>query len=118
MAIPPLGCGNGGLEWSQVRREIELALSDLEGVTVLVFAPTSDYQNTAKREGLETLTPARSLVAELVRRYSVLGLDCTNLEVQKLAWFMQRVISKRGLPDPSPVGTLFVTPRKMSRLFR
>ena len=100
MAIPPLGCGNGGLEWSQVRREIELALSDLEGVTVLVFAPTSDYQNTAKREGLETLTPARSLVAELVRRYSVLGLDCTNLEVQKLAWFMQRVISKRGLPDP------------------
>ena len=100
VAIPPLGCGNGGLEWSQVRREIEFALSDLEGVKVLVFAPTSEYQNTAKREGLETLTPARSLVAELVRRYSVLGLDCTNLEVQKLAWFMQRVISKRGLPDP------------------
>lgn len=100
VAVPPLGCGAGGLEWSQVKREIELALGDLDDVEVIVFAPTSEYQNAPKRSGVEELTPARALIAELVRRYSVLGLDCTNLEVQKLGWFLTRVIRKRRLADP------------------
>lgn len=100
VAVPPLGCGAGGLEWSQVKHEIELALGHLEGVDVIVYAPTSEYQNAAKREGVEELTPARALMAELIRRYSVLGLDCTNLEVQKLGWFLTRVLRKRRLNDP------------------
>ena len=100
LALPPLGCGNGGLEWQLVRREIESALSELAEVDVLVFAPTSTYQNAPKREGVEELTPARALIAELVRRYAVLGIECTNLEVQKLAWFLQRAITDLGLDDP------------------
>jgi len=100
VAVPPLGCGNGGLEWTQVRREIEAALSELDDVDVLVFEPTNSYQSAPKRDGVELLTPARALIAELVRRYAILGLDCTNLEVQKLAWFLHRVIRKQGLSDP------------------
>ncbi len=100
IAIPPLGCGNGGLEWSQVRREIETALRDLTDVEVFVYAPTSEYHNAPKRSGVEELTPARALIAEMVRRYSVLGLDCTNLEVQKLGWFLSRVVKKLGIDDP------------------
>lgn len=100
VAVPPLGCGNGGLEWSHVRREIEVALSELKEVDVLVYEPTAAYQNAPKRAGVQELTPARALIAELVRRYSVLGLECTNLEVQKLAWFLHRMISWFGLPDP------------------
>ena len=100
VAVPPLGCGNGGLDWSQVREEIESALSELRDVDVLVFEPTAAYQNTPKRGGKESLTLPRALIVDLVRRYSVLGLDCTNLEVQKLAWFLNRVIRKQGLHDP------------------
>lgn len=100
VAVPPLGCGAGGLEWSQVRQEIELMLGNLEDVEVIVFAPTSEYQAGPKRSGVEDLTPARALIAELVRRYAVLGLDCTNLEVQKLGWFMTRVIRKHQIEDP------------------
>ena len=100
IALPPLGCGNGGLEWSQVRGEIEMALEDLEQVDIVVYAPTSEYQNAAKRSGVEELTPARALIAEMVRRYSILGLDCTNLEVQKLGWFLTRVIQKMRIKDP------------------
>jgi hypothetical protein len=46
------------------------------------------------------LTLARALVLEMIRRYSVLGIECTNLEVQKLAWFLHRVIAEMGLSDP------------------
>jgi hypothetical protein len=77
-----------------------LALGDLEDVEILVYAPTSEYQNAPKRSGVEALTPARALMAELVRRYSVLGLDCTNLEVQKLGWFLTRILRRRKLSDP------------------
>jgi hypothetical protein len=46
------------------------------------------------------LTPARALVAEAVRRYWVLGIECTLLEAQKLAWFLERSVKRLGLRDP------------------
>jgi len=100
VALPPLGCGNGGLDWEVVRPIIEDALQDLEEVEVVVYEPTAKYQNVAKKQGVEKLTPARALIAEMVRRYWVLGIECTLLETQKLAWFLERSITKMGLPDP------------------
>jgi len=99
IALPPLGCGNGGLQWSSVRPEIERALAGLSDVDVIVYEPTSRYQNEPKKAGVEKLTIARALIAELVRRYGVLGLECSILEVQKLAWFVHRAIERRGLRD-------------------
>jgi len=100
VAVPPLGCGNGGLDWADVKSEIEKTLGDLESVEVQVFEPTRAYQNVAKRRGVEKLTPARALIAELVRRYWVLGIECSILEVQKLAWLLQRRVGMVGLDDP------------------
>lgn len=100
IAIPPLGAGNGGLEWADVRIEIERALANLPEVEVTVFEPTAKYQNVAKPTGVETLTPARALVAEIVRRYWVLGIECTLLEVQKLAWFLQSATKRLSERDP------------------
>ncbi|MES2181071.1 MAG: macro domain-containing protein [Pseudomonadota bacterium] len=100
IAIPPLGAGNGGLEWTAVREQIELALGDLFDVKIIVFEPTQQYQNVAKRSGVEKLTPARALIAELVRRYWVLGMECSLLEIQKLAWFLERAIERFGPDNP------------------
>jgi O-acetyl-ADP-ribose deacetylase (regulator of RNase III) len=100
IALPPLGCGSGGLEWTQVRREIVVALGGLKDVEVIVYEPTRSYYNAPKRKGLLELTPARALIAELVRRYGVLGLECSHLEIQKLAWFLQRVAVRAGVLDP------------------
>jgi hypothetical protein len=97
--VPPVGCGNGGLNWEDVRPRIELALADLEDVEITVYEPTFEYQNVAKRSGVEKLTPARALIAELVRRYWVLGIECSLLEVQKLAWFLEREIVVSNLPN-------------------
>lgn len=50
--------------------------------------------------GPARLSPGPALIAELVRRYSVLGFECSLLEIQKLAWFLERAIRQLGLPDP------------------
>ncbi len=105
IAIPPLGAGNGGLEWAEVREQIELALGDLD-IDILVFEPTKQYQNVAKRAGVEKLTPARALIAELVRRYWVLGMECSLLEIQKLAWFLERAIERYN-PGDNPLNLQF-----------
>ena len=39
IAIPPLGCGLGGLAWTEVRSRIVEALYDLDGLRVIVFEP-------------------------------------------------------------------------------
>ena len=97
VAIPPLGAGNGGLGWPTVKARIHAALADLDDVEVIVFEPTNQYQNVAKRAGVQKLTPARALVAEAVRRYWVLGMECSLLEVQKIAWFLERSLNHLGL---------------------
>lgn len=107
VAVPPLGAGNGGLEWANVREQIEIALGDLPNVEIVVFEPTRQYQNVAKRAGVEKLTPARALIAELVRRYWVLGMECSLLEIQKLAWLLERAI-ERFSPEGNPLDLQFV----------
>lgn len=39
IAIPPLGCGLGGLNWYQVKKEIEKFSSQLEKVKIEVYEP-------------------------------------------------------------------------------
>lgn len=99
IAIPPLGAGNGGLEWSDVRSLITHYLGDMSDVDVQVYEPTSKYQNVAKPGGVERLTPARAIIAEMVRRYWLLDIEGSLVEVQKLAWFLEREICRQGLPD-------------------
>ncbi|OYU87677.1 MAG: Appr-1-p processing protein [Bradyrhizobiaceae bacterium PARB1] len=97
IALPPLGAGNGGLQWPEVREHIEAELTGLADVRVIIYEPTAKYQNVAKRAGVEKLTATRALIAELVYRYSILGIECTLLEVQKLAYFLERYVIALGL---------------------
>lgn len=38
IAMPALGCGNGGLDWQEVRPSIEAAFASLPEVEVIIFA--------------------------------------------------------------------------------
>ena len=104
VAIPPLGAGNGGLIWSDVKDEIVTQLCELQDIAITVYEPTKEYQNVAKRGGVDSLTPARALVAESIRRYWTMGLDCSLIEAQKLSWFLERSLASLGLDNPLDLG--------------
>ncbi|GAC1351216.1 MAG: macro domain-containing protein [Polyangiales bacterium] len=93
IAIPPLGAGLGGLDWSKVRALIERTLSTLTDVEVLVFEPTGappaeEMRNDTKKP---KMTAGRAAVLALMSRYLVPGYvyRLSLLEVQKLAYFLQ-----------------------------
>lgn len=45
IAVPALGCGNGGLDWASIRPLMEATLGELDDVRVLIFEPSSVYQD-------------------------------------------------------------------------
>lgn len=93
IAVPPLGCGNGGLKWSDVLPRIEQAFEMLPDVRVLVYEPGRAPSPTKvmNRTPRPKMTPGRAVVLCLMNRYSVPGYlyRMSMLEIQKLAYFMQ-----------------------------
>ncbi|MDF5715003.1 MAG: macro domain-containing protein [Rhizonema sp. NSF051] len=93
IAIPPLGCGLGGLNWEEVRPLIMEAFQSLPEVAVLLFEPTGAPQATAMvKEGkVPNMTVGRAALIGLMRRYLAAVMDptVTLLEVHKLMYFMQ-----------------------------
>jgi O-acetyl-ADP-ribose deacetylase (regulator of RNase III) len=91
VAIPPLGCGNGGLDWADVEPLIVEAMQQVSGVDVLLFAPDGAPANdempvTTRRP---ELTAQRAAMISLFRRYLIPDYRLTALEAQKLAYFLQ-----------------------------
>lgn len=91
IAVPPLGCGNGGLNWNEVRPLIEAAFSQLPDVQVALYAPESRPKSESMPVGTikKELTRARALLIRLIARYKEQGYPLTKLEIQKLAYFLQ-----------------------------
>lgn len=91
VAIPPLGCGLGGLDWNVVRPMIEKAFSQTPNVRVLLFAPVGapEPKKMPVRTRQPKLTIARALFIKLMGQYTELDYRLTLLEIQKLAYFLQ-----------------------------
>lgn len=93
IAIPPLGCGLGGLDWNQVKQKIEQSLSALPDVYVLIYEPQGAPENArvAHTPTAPKMTAGRAVLIELLQCYLAGLLDPTIslLEVHKLLYFMQ-----------------------------
>ncbi len=90
IAVPPLGSGLGGLDWSEVRPRIEAALGKIPGLKVVVFEPGGAPEVTRSTE-IPKMTPGRAALVGLMDRYigGLLDPFVTLLEVHKLMYFMQ-----------------------------
>ncbi|WP_449246665.1 type II toxin-antitoxin system antitoxin DNA ADP-ribosyl glycohydrolase DarG [Desulfarculus baarsii] len=93
IAVPPLGSGLGGLEWSIVRSRIEDALNALADVRIIVFEPKGapNHEKMVHNKSIPEMTPGRAALVALMNRYFEGLLDpfITLLELHKLMYFMQ-----------------------------
>lgn len=90
VALPPLGAGNGGLPWPEVRRRIQEALEPLEDVEILVYEPqATEVPSITPLSNKPRLTPPRAALLKLFGLYKTLGETLGRLEAQKLAYFLQ-----------------------------
>ncbi len=94
IAIPPLGCGLGGLDWGVVRPLIERALAGVPGVEVYLFEPGRAPAAAAmvNRTRRPKLTDAKAALLSLVESYLVglMDFEVTLLEIHKLMYFLER----------------------------
>lgn len=93
IAVPPLGSGLGGLDWSEVKLRIEAALQPLSDVRIIVYEPkgTPITEKMVHNRDVPTMTNGRAALVELMHRYLCGLLDpfVSLLEVHKLMYFMQ-----------------------------
>jgi len=93
IAIPPLGSGLGGLDWSTVRPRIENSLRSLNDVRIVIFEPSTDSHDARSNRSSDVpkMTAGRAALVGLMNRYLAGLLDpfITLLEVHKLMYFME-----------------------------
>jgi len=93
IALPPLGCGNGGLDWREVYPLIARKLQSLKDVDILVFEPAGAPEPEAMvdRTQRPKMTLGRAAILGLMARYQIPVYDylLSLLEIQKLAYFLQ-----------------------------
>lgn len=92
IAIPALGCGNGGLDWNVVRQRINKTLEPLENLDVTLFGV--DGAPDLKRQVVGTPRPRMTegraaLIAALAVYKSDPTSRITQLVAQKIAYFLQ-----------------------------
>jgi O-acetyl-ADP-ribose deacetylase (regulator of RNase III) len=93
IAVPPLGCGNGGLPWNEVRPLIEAAFAEVPEVEVLLYGPVETPEAVAmpNRTARPPMTPGQAALISLIDRYLKGLMDpiVSLLEVHKLMYFLQ-----------------------------
>ena len=88
VALPPLGAGNGGLEWEKVKKIIEQKLNNLN-VEIIVYEPTREIKEYLKTERVK-LTEARALLLYVLYDLVRNGEHVSEFSSEKVCYFLQK----------------------------
>lgn len=97
IAIPPLGCGNGGLKWEKVKSIMQEYLGHLTNIDIQVYEPNAAVKDILKNQKTNKevkLTPARAMLLYAMFYYESLGENASLFVANKLAYFLQRLGEK------------------------
>jgi O-acetyl-ADP-ribose deacetylase (regulator of RNase III) len=92
IAIPPLGCGNGGLQWAKVKTMIENSLGNISDVEILIYEPNDAVKEILQKEEVSKdihLTSGRAMILYALFKYERFGEPATVFAANKLAYFLQ-----------------------------
>jgi len=92
VAIPPLGAGNGGLDWQKVKKIIENKLINTD-VEIFIYEPTQLILEHLKNERVK-LTDARALLLYLLYDLVQNGEFVSEFSSEKVCYFLQRFGAK------------------------
>ncbi len=93
LALPPLGAGNGGLNWIRVKQILERHLSVLDDVEIYIYEPTTAIEAALKKERAK-LTPARAMLLDVLYDLVRNGEFVSEFAAEKVAYFLQRFGAK------------------------
>jgi O-acetyl-ADP-ribose deacetylase (regulator of RNase III) len=88
IAIPPLGAGNGGLDWEKVKTLMETYLCNLE-CEVYIYLPNNVIKEAMRKERVR-LTPARAMLLAVLYEVVKNGEFVSEFAAEKVAYFLQR----------------------------
>jgi O-acetyl-ADP-ribose deacetylase (regulator of RNase III) len=88
IALPPLGAGNGGLEWYKVKILIDKYLSGSD-CSIEVYEPNAEVKEVLKKERI-TLTPARAMLLAVLYDLVRNGEFVSEFASEKIGYFLQR----------------------------
>jgi O-acetyl-ADP-ribose deacetylase (regulator of RNase III) len=88
VAIPPLGAGNGGLEWEKVKRIINQKLGSID-MDILVYEPNQEIKEYLKTERVR-LTDARALLLYVLYDLVRNGEYVSEFSSEKVCYFLQK----------------------------
>jgi len=89
IAIPPLGCGNGGLKWEEVKVIIQKKLIDFsDNLNIIIYEPSKNYKATPKTVPIIN-------ISHLILMQIKIDLDTFNsIRLQKTAYLMNIFLKK------------------------
>lgn len=95
VAIPPLGSGQGGLNWQKVK---EILTEKLEGLNyeIIIYEPNDAVKKSMKRERVK-LTEARALLLYVLYDLVKQGEFVSEFSAEKVCYFLQRFGGQRYL---------------------
>lgn len=95
IAIPPLGAGNGGLEWNKVKDILISQLTDLD-CNIQIYEPNQKIREVLKNERVK-LTPARAMLLSILFDLVKNGEMVSEFSAEKVAYFLQKFGAKDAL---------------------
>ena len=93
IAIPPLGAGNGGLDWNAVKPLIIETLEDLP-IDIQIFEPNAAIKEVLQKQEVPKkteLTSARASLLYSLFAFESFGEYSSLFSANKLAYFLQRM---------------------------
>lgn len=95
IALPPLGSGNGGLIWAEVKKIIQEKLSSLN-IDVYVYEPTEAIKEQLSKEKVK-LTPGPALMLYVLYELVKQGEFVSEFSAEKVCYFLQKFGAQKYL---------------------